>query len=162
MTINTTLVRKLTTTTVHENLLGLKADAANLMCHSEKTAQKSYHLSDKHKKAFSTSQLIKQALRTDFNVSEGNYSQTTCNKISKNDLEIIFEKEIENGEIGISVVPDRIETDDRLNIHSWNEKSVKALLDSVRYLTCSNNKRGSLSVHPEGEKNGNIESKRGG
>ena len=62
VSLNTMLVRKFASTTVCENLADLKGDAADLMCHSKKTQEKSYHLVDKQRKAFATSLLIKKAL----------------------------------------------------------------------------------------------------
>ena len=149
--LNTTLVRKFASTTVCENMSGLQADAANLMCHSKKTQQISYHLVDKQRKAFATSQLMKKALRTDFSISE---SQTAS--FDKGELRNIFQKEIDNSEISISVVREKTETDDQLNCFKWNEKTQKSLLDSIRYII-SSKKIGNCTIRNDAENSENSD-----
>ena len=64
--ITTTLVRMCATTTVRGNMPEYKVQTANLLCHSDKTAEKSYNLIDRTKKAAETSRIIKRAMRTNF------------------------------------------------------------------------------------------------
>ena len=47
--VTTTLCRKMTVTTVHQNVPDLRQDTANLMNHDLKTAQKEYFLLEKKK-----------------------------------------------------------------------------------------------------------------
>ena len=47
--VTTTLCRKITVTTVHQNVPDLRQDTANLMNHDLKTAQKEYFLLEKKK-----------------------------------------------------------------------------------------------------------------
>ena len=61
--ITTTLVRKMATTKIRRHNPELATETANMLCHSETTAAKSYHLYDKAKNAFTTSRHVKQVLR---------------------------------------------------------------------------------------------------
>lgn len=63
--ISATLVRKSAVSKVHECEPDLKRDLANLMCHSEATAQKTYFLQEKTKKAGKTSALLRGILRAE-------------------------------------------------------------------------------------------------
>ena len=135
VSINTTIIRKFATTTVYEHAPELKAATANLLCHSEKTAERSYHLLDKQKKAFATSCNVKSAMRTNYNLLA-----------NKEELNTIFGKEIERKEISTSMVNAKIETDPRLNMFEWSNKSQKALLDNIRYAIAASDRKYDKSI----------------
>lgn len=69
--INSTLVRKFTTTTVHQKFPHLKKQTADLLCHSQKTAEQHYALYEKSKTTVATSQKLREALRST-HIGEGN------------------------------------------------------------------------------------------
>ena len=61
--INSTVVRKVTTTSIHENMPNFANDTANLLCDILKIAQEDYHVYDRQRKAASTSAKISVAQR---------------------------------------------------------------------------------------------------
>ncbi|XP_057299124.1 uncharacterized protein LOC130629797 isoform X3 [Hydractinia symbiolongicarpus] len=126
--LTTTLVRKYATTTIHKNQPELKQATANLLCHAERTASMSYNLIDKQRRAFQTSQQVREAMRTDFDTNEINLD------LQVNDLKEIFSSEINDGFVSTEIIRDRISSDARLSDLNGNEKKEKALLDSVRYI----------------------------
>ena len=69
----------------------------------------------------------------------------------KDELKKIFETEINNSEINIATVRAKTETDDRLSNFEWNDKSQKALLDSIRYVISSNAKGSNCAVPTDGD-----------
>ena len=63
---NSTIIPKIKTTAVHDNLPEMKQEAADLVCHGLKTDKVLDHLIDKHRKPSRTSLKIKDAQRTNF------------------------------------------------------------------------------------------------
>lgn len=59
--INSTVVRKFTATSIHENMQSLANDTANLLCHTLKIAREDYHIYDRQKKPAATSTKISVA-----------------------------------------------------------------------------------------------------
>lgn len=134
--MNTTLVCKFATTSVHEHMPELRRDTANLLCHTEKTAQ-TYCLVDKQKKAFETSLQVRKAMRTNFSAPDeivDNHSKLSSLPLSKDEIKEIFCLETQNGSISIAAIRERVSSDTRLNIVGWTDKLEKALLDTVRYI----------------------------
>jgi len=87
---NATLVRKSCVTKVHSTNPELKNDLANLMCHSIKTASKTYYLQEKSKNASQTSSQLRSLLRQPETVD--------CA------IEEHFKQEIENKKITLTLV----------------------------------------------------------
>uniref|UniRef100_A0A7M5V265 Uncharacterized protein n=2 Tax=Clytia hemisphaerica TaxID=252671 RepID=A0A7M5V265_9CNID len=71
-TFSTTKVRKFAVTKTYEERPDLKKDVAMLMCHSEKTAAKSYYLQEKNKNASKTSKMLHALMRSKPSSSENN------------------------------------------------------------------------------------------
>ena len=117
--LNPTLVRKYTTTTVHQNDPSFRQDAADLLCHSLSTAVKSYFIVDKQKKAASTSKKIHETQRKPFSPA-----------LSNTRLLEIFKYDICLGTITISVVREKLKD---LNCLPESEKELKRVLDFLRY-----------------------------
>ena len=59
--INSTVVHKFTTTSIHENMPNFANDTANLLCHMLKIAKEHYHVYDRQRKAASTGAKISVA-----------------------------------------------------------------------------------------------------
>ena len=72
--MNWTLVRKYTTSTVHEHVPEIKQSAANLLFHSLRVAESNYAIYDKQKKAVDPSNLVKDVQRSTF--EEGDKGNT--------------------------------------------------------------------------------------
>ena len=72
--IDRTLVRKCTTSTVHEHVSEIKQSTANLLCHNLRATESNYAIYDKQRKAANTSNLIKDVQRSTF--EEGEKSNT--------------------------------------------------------------------------------------
>ncbi|XP_066916088.1 uncharacterized protein [Clytia hemisphaerica] len=95
-TFNATKVRKYAVTKTYEENPGMKKDLAMLMCHSEKTAAKSYYLQEKNKNAAKTSQTLRQIMRS--NNSSKDEEEVLkeafpdCFKLGKATLALIDEK----------------------------------------------------------------------
>ena len=113
--ITTTLCRKMTVTTVHQNAPDLRQDTANLMNHDLKTAQKEYFLLEKKKSVAATGARIRSLIRTDFN--------------SDSKLREIFEDEIEKGQILIVDVREKKKS--YAELKEWDELKLR---DKVRIL----------------------------
>ena len=101
--INPTLVRKYTTTTVHENLPDKKQKTANLLCHSLRVAEKNYALYDKQKSAVSASHTVKGAQRCNFN-DRDNYDNDGICEYDQIPFKNIFKDELEKQSITIGRV----------------------------------------------------------
>ena len=95
--INATLVRKSVVSKVHKQEPGLKRDLANLMCHSETTAGRTYFLQEKTKKVGSTSTAVRNILR-----------EEEHEEAKKEDLiRKIFSEEIERKKITLAIVREK-------------------------------------------------------
>ena len=82
--LTATIVRKMTTTAVHENAPSLKKDLANLMNHNVRTAEQSYFLQEKKKGVTATSAQVREIIRGNGVVSDDVISEifATENNIS--------------------------------------------------------------------------------
>ena len=83
--INPTLVRKFTTTTVHENVPSTKQKTANLLCHSLGMAEKKYALYNKQQAAVGTSAALKEVQRRTFSDC-ATFSDIPLNEIFRNEI----------------------------------------------------------------------------
>ena len=101
--INPTLVRKYTTTTVHENLPDKKQKTANLLCHSLRVAEKNYALYDKQKSAVSASHTVKGAQRCNFN-DRDNYDNDGICEYDQIPFKNVFKDKLEKQSITIGRV----------------------------------------------------------
>ena len=114
--ITTTLLRKMSTTAVHEHEPELGISLSNLMNRDIKTARKEYFLKDKKKTVAATSIRLQEIIR--------------CTKTSDKRIAEIFAEEIETGSIKIDDVRRGVKLYEELS--NWNEKK---LLDKVGFLT---------------------------
>ena len=132
--INTGLVRKFATTTVRSNIPDYKKQTADLLCHSDRTAERDYTLIDKTKKASQSSRIIRRAIRTNFD----NISDVDEMKSVKESMDSIVEED--DGEISTErasryVPSGRIKYSEE-DIHSIH-KHFKELITSKRNITMS-------------------------
>ena len=94
--LNPTIVRKYTTTLVHDKYPELKQNTAHLLCHDIKTAERSYAIIDKRNKVAETSKRIREVQR-----------ETTFAGDQVTSLSSIFESEIFRGSITLSEVREK-------------------------------------------------------
>ena len=83
--INRTLVRKYTTSTVHKPFPEIKQSTANLLCHSLRVAESNYAIYGRQNKAVNSSNLVKDVQRSTFEEDEKSNtkdSQKYSSKIS--------------------------------------------------------------------------------
>ena len=83
--LTATLVRKSFVSKVHGEMPELKKDLANMMCHSEATASRSYFLEEKAKNVLRTFGKMQESMRS---------SNSSCNSIT---VKSVREKEVESG-----------------------------------------------------------------
>ena len=130
--INPTLVRKFTTTTVHENVPSMKQKTANLLCHSLGMAEKKYALYDKQQAAVGTSAALKQVQRRNF---------SDCATFSDVPLDEIFRNEIRQKSIKKADVEEKIFTENEyFKNFKIDDKFIKKVKDSVRYIIAKSSK----------------------
>ncbi|XP_065667327.1 uncharacterized protein LOC136087847 [Hydra vulgaris] len=122
--LNPTIVRKYTTTLVHDKYPELKQNTANLLCHNVNTAEKSYAIVEKMNKVAETSKRIREVQRETF---AGNQVLS---------LSSIFESEILRGSITLPEVREKFSQYSLGDIS--DVKKVKKVLDDVRYLIKKN------------------------
>ena len=72
--ISPTLVRKYTTSAVHQHVPEIKLSTANLLCHSSRVTESNYALYDKQKKAVNASNMVQDVQRSTF--EEGDKTNT--------------------------------------------------------------------------------------
>ena len=120
--INPTLVRKYTTTTIHQNKPDMKKDTADLLCHSVRTAENSYVLIEKQNKAACTSRMIQSAQR------EQHKQEVTDEMIMKE-----FENEISIANVTMADVREKFMELDCFSKVRGDRKQEKRVLDLVRY-----------------------------
>ena len=119
-TITSTLMRKFTTTVVHEKYPELKRKTANLLCHSERTATENYALIQKSKSVASTSCELRRALR----------SNSTSTGRLDTDIKKHFQDEIINGSVNIALVREKMANNKELC-----GMTDKQIVDRIRYLS---------------------------
>nr|XP_047124634.1 uncharacterized protein LOC124807122 isoform X2 [Hydra vulgaris]XP_047126611.1 uncharacterized protein LOC124807913 isoform X2 [Hydra vulgaris] len=122
--LNPTIVRKYTTTLVHDKYPELKQNTAHLLCHKVTTAEKSYAIAEKRNKVAETSKQIREVQRETYADNQAP------------SLNLIFESEILRGSITLP------EVREKFNQYSLGDisdsKKVKKILDDVRYLIKKN------------------------
>ena len=119
--MNPTLVRKFTTTAVHEmENERLKQDTADLLCHSKRMADEEYTLVDRQKKASATSASIRDIQR----MAGDDYDDIMFE---------VFQSDIDDGQITTEKVREKINTDERLKSLKGSTVEEKKMLDSIRY-----------------------------
>lgn len=136
-TITSTLVRKFTTTVVHENLPELKRKTANLLCHSEKTATEHYALYEKSKTAASTSSTLRKSLRS------ASWSSTSTGRLD-DAIKKHFDVEISSGDVTISLV--RQKMSQYVDLRQMSEKQI---VDRIRYLAKTTGPVGDVECQPD-------------
>ena len=112
--ITSTLIRKMTTTAVHENAGDLRQSVADLMNHDLKTAEKEYFLVQKKKSVAATAARLRDIIRTAFSTPA---LDTTI------DLNKVFAAEIEKKSIKINEV--RAKMDEHPELQSWDELKLR-------------------------------------
>ena len=122
--INPTLVRKYTTTVVHENMSESKPCTANLLCHSLGMADKKYAIFDKEGAA-ATGVKLKKVQRSSFDEKNSSYEDIPLQEIFK---DAIRKGNIKTGDVREIVWNNEIYFRD----FAVDEKFVKKVLDSVR------------------------------
>ncbi|XP_065648964.1 uncharacterized protein LOC136078070 isoform X1 [Hydra vulgaris] len=118
-----TLVRKFTTTKVHQNFPSLKQNVAHHLCHSLKVAESNYAIFDKYNAASSTSNqlcLIQRSLTDE---------QGTKIEEKKNIPLNLFENEINKGSIKVADVKKKLAN----SSENLCDEKVKKIVDKVRY-----------------------------
>ena len=120
--INPTLVRKFTTTTIHQMKPDLRKDTADLLCHSLRTAENSYALIEKQHKAAGTSKEIRKIQRA-----------STKIPLSSEIIIKEFADEISNRKVTISDVREKVGDHDGFIEIRGNKTEEKRILDTVRY-----------------------------
>ena len=123
--ISATIVRKSAVTKVHNARPEMKKDLANLMCHSESTAKRTYYLQNKSKMASQTSSSLCEVLRED-EQHEGD----TMNSIITNCLE----KEIRDKKITLTMVKEKKGL--RAEFQTLSDCQLR---DKIRYLITKDN-----------------------
>nr|XP_047122315.1 uncharacterized protein LOC124805853 [Hydra vulgaris] len=122
--LNPTIVRKYTTTLVHDKYPELKQNTAHLLCHNVTTAEKSYAIAEKRNKVAETSKQIREVQRETYADNQAP------------SLNLIFESELLWGSITLP------EVREKFNQYSLGDisdsKKVKKILDDVRYLIKKN------------------------
>ena len=110
-----TLVRKSSVTTTHTKKPEMKADLANLMCHSQTTAGKSYFLQEKSKNAATASTELRNLLRDQCDIDIA--------------IEKHFKEDIENEKITMTIVKEKKHLSP-----SFEEYTDLQLRDKTRYI----------------------------
>ena len=123
--INPTLVRKYTTSTVHEHVPDSKQKTANLLCHSLRMAESKYAIFNKQKSAVGASNMVKDVQRRSFEQIV-NYDEIP--------FEHIFKQYIEKGAIKIADVREVVAKEDVFNNFTIDEAFLKKVCDSIRYI----------------------------
>ena len=139
--INPTLVRKYTTTVVHENMSESKPCTANLLCHSLGMADKKYAIFDKEGAA-ATGVKLKKVQRSSFDEKNSSYEDIPLQEIFKG---AIRKGNIKTGDVREIVWNNEIYFRD----FSVDEKYVKKVLDSVRYIIQCNSKKSASTSGPK-------------
>ena len=121
--INATLVRKLAVSKVHSQKSQLKGDLANLMCHSEDTAHRSYFLQEKSKNASSKSAALRTIL----------CEEAPAEKSHELLIREYFSEETKKKKITLAVVPEK-----RTALSDLKHYSNLQLWDKIQYIirTC--------------------------
>ena len=139
--INSTVVRKFTTMSIHENMPDFANDTANLLCQTLKIAQEDYHVYDRQRKAASTSAKISVAQR----ISLDNGNEKLENDLGTKILEV-FKEDVQRKFINKEIVRKKIDEEESLKSARDNPKEQKNFLDSVRYFISKDNQSLSLDV----------------
>ena len=106
---------------VHQEKPALKQDAADLQCHSKRTAEEQYVIVDKESKASVNSKKIME-------------TQRMCAVPSRStELHSIFDEEVQSNTIDLAIVRSKIDIDERLKELRGDKRSTKKLLDALRY-----------------------------
>ena len=127
-TINATILRKYTTSLVHENCPDFKKDLADHLNHSQKTADEHYDLVDKRKKAVSISSRIRDIQRG-----------ISSSEDEKDAWASLYEEEINEGKISSHQIDMKLHLlIQRLPHFKSNDKERKRVLDGVRNLIHTN------------------------
>ena len=131
--MNPTLVRKYTTTSIHQYNPELKKDTADLLCHSIRTAENNYVLVEKQMKASSTSKKIQAIQREQI-------------KPKLIDEEILkeFEDEIAEECVTTAKVRDKFNETDCFSHMKDDKKEIKRVVDMVRYKIKQNREKEAL------------------
>ena len=116
--INATLVRKSAVSKVHELRKDQKSNLADLMCHSESTAKKSYFIKEKTQKAGETSALLRSVIR------QADPVEHLEAAIDKH-----FAEEISNGKISLAIVKEK----ENLS-PAFQNLTETSLRDKIRYI----------------------------
>ena len=140
--INPTLVRKYTTTVVHENMPELKQHTANLLCRSLGMTEKKYAIFDKERAAAATSVKLRKVQRSSFDEKNSSYEDIPLQEIFK---DAIRKGNIKTGDVREIISKNQIYFRD----FSVDEKFVKKVLDSVRYIIQCNSKKSASTSGPK-------------
>ena len=143
--INPTLVRKYTTSIVHEHVPEIKQSTANLLCHSLRVAESNYAIYDKQKKAVNASNLVKNVQRSTFeeggktNTEDSQkYSSKMSSKITRYEqipFEDIFSSYIEKKVIYLADVREVVTKEDKIfDQFVIDDKFLIKVRDTVRYI----------------------------
>ena len=120
---NATKVRKFAVTKVYEEKPQMKKNLALLMCHSEKTANKSYYLQEKTKTACETSSNLRELMRV--NTSSPQYDDN--DRISN-----AFKDCLESKKITMTIIRER-----RPNLIDLDHLTDIQIRDKIRYIMSS-------------------------
>ena len=112
--INSTTIRKFTTTKVHSQVPELKKDTANHLCYSLETAEENYFFTDLRTRAGGTSSKIQEIQRR-----------------KPREIEEVFKEDLENGYIDTVIVRKKLKSNFPLDV--FDKKKEKAILDSLTY-----------------------------
>ena len=107
--INSAVVRKFTTMSIHENMSDFANDTANLLCHTLKIAQEDYHVYDRQRKAASTSAKIIVAQR----ISLYNGNEKPVKDLGTEILEV-FKEDVRKKFINMEIIRRKIDKEESL------------------------------------------------
>ena len=125
---NATKMRKVSVTKTHSTKPELKKQLSNLMAHSVGMAEKVYYLEDKTRQAASTSESLRQILRTDNPIEEKEIDEEEA-------IGILFSEEVAAGKIRIHQVRDKRPSFSK-QVEQLSDDQIR---DKVRYLVAKKN-----------------------
>ena len=120
----------------------LKQCTANLLCHSLGMAEKKYAIFDKERAAAATSVKLKKVQRSSFDEKNSSYEDIPLQEIFK---DAIRKGNIKTGDVREIIWNNEIYFRDL----SVDEKFVKQVLDSVRYIIQCNSKKSASTSGPK-------------
>ena len=102
--INSTVVGKVTTMSIHKNMPDFVNYTANLLCHTLKIAQEGYHVYDRQRKVASTSAKVSVAQ----GISLGNGNEKSEKDLGATILEV-FKEDVQRKFINMEIVGKKID-----------------------------------------------------